>query len=591
MLAFVTAVTMGCQENEVDLEMNQATDRPVRRVQFSAGEIQTRTAFGEPDGTTYPTLWTENDTEVSISMNLETPVAASVIASANYTRASFSADFPVSAAGPYTFYVVSPATAVHSISASRKAWNIQIPAIQTPLPGSVSEDAQVIVAKSEAMDDIPETVDVQFEHLTAYGCMTLKNVDKALEANGFGGATILSVDITSEEAFAGSWYYHVEDGTMEQKDPSFTVTLKLSDVADASLMKDLWFSCLPVDVSEKTLTFRVNTDKGSVERSVVFPAGRSFSAGRIGKFSINMEQAKVATTTKKIGEVVYALVTSLDELEEDDDLIIVNTYSNPSYALGGDASTNNGISSVQKGSSNFTLGEDGYIRIPEGSGVSLMYVYSKSDSELSFVCGDYGALSLEESSRKYYLGWNESELTYWTVSINENGAATIYTEATSSSGLGGGSTSKYYIRYSNNHFNATTSTGTVALFKKTIVYHDEISVNEVADENDPILAFDEYGAYLTSAHQLYTPSRDQLSREYGYATVSFAILTPSTDQVLEFSGIPDGATKNDIFTLTVCRYEGKSVAYHEKFRVIVAKEEGPKLWLSCGDGQGFIVKK
>ena len=220
-----------------------------------------------------------------------------------------------------------------------------------------------------------------------------------------------------------------------------------------------------------------------------------------------------------------------------------------------------------------------------------MYVYSKSNSELSFVCGDYGVLSLEGSSRKYYLGWNESELTDWTVSINENGAATIYTEATSSSGLGGGSTSKYYIRYSNNHFNATTSTGTVALFKKTIVYHDEISVNEVADENDPILAFDEYGAYLTSARRLYTPSRDQLSREYGYATVSFAILTPSTDQVLEFSGIPDGATKNDIFTLTVCRYEGKSVAYHEKFHVIVAKEEGPKLWLSCGNGQGFIVKK
>lgn len=587
-IALTLLIVVGCQRAEVEAVDPVQEGNLSRTVTFSAGSPETRTAFGEPDGTSFPTFWTENDSEVAVSLNLGKPVTAAVETSDNYTHATFAASFSPDKEGPYTFYVVNPASAVNSISVSRKAWNIQIPAIQTPLPNSVDEKAQVILAKSESMDEIPENLHVQFDHLTAYGRMTLKNVDKALEANGMQGATILSIDITSEEAFAGSWYYSVEDGTTEAKDPSYTITLKVSDVADASLMENLWFACLPTDVSEKSWTIRVNTDKGSVERTVTFPAGRVFTSGTIGKFSVNMEKATIATATTRVGEVVYALVTSLDDLEEGDDLILANTYSNPSYVLGGTSSTS-GISATQKSESNFTVGTDGHIRIPDGSGAALMYVYSKSESVLTFVCSNYGALSLESqtSGKKttYYLGWNESSLTEWTVSIDAmTGAATI--SAT------GASSNHYYIRYSNSNFNATTTSGNVGIFKKTIIYQDETTVRQIADENDPILDFEEYGAYLSgSDRRIYTRPSDQLSREYGFSSVSFAILAPASDQVLEFSGIPKGATKNDTFTLTLCRYEGTDVGYFKKFPVIVVKEEGPKLWLSTGDGQGFIVKK
>lgn len=590
-IALTLLIVVGCQRAEVEAVDPVQEGNLSRTVTFSAGSPETRTAFGEPDGTSFPTFWTENDSEVAVSLNLGKPVTAAVETSDNYTHATFAASFSPDKEGPYTFYVVNPASAVNSISVSRKAWNIQIPAIQTPLPNSVDEKAQVILAKSESMDEIPENLHVQFDHLTAYGRMTLKNVDKALEANDMAGATIVSVDITSEEAFAGSWYYHVEDGTTIAKDPSYTITLKVSDVADASLMENLWFACLPTDVSEKSWTIRVNTDKGSVERSVTFPAGRSFTSGTIGKFSVNMENAAIATTTTSVGEVVYALVKSLDELDEDDDLILANTYSNPTYLLGGTASTS-GISPVQKSDSNFTVGTDGYIRIPEGSGASLLYVYSKSESVLTLVCGNYGALSLESKTSgrntSYYLGWNESSLTEWTVSIDEStGAATISTTVSASN-----RETTYYLRYSNSYFNATTTSGTVAIYKKTVVYSDETTANPIADENDPILDFEDYGAYLSDTNrQIYTRAEDQISREYGFSSVSFAIMTPASEKVLEFSSIPKGATKNDTFTLTVCRYEGTDIGYFEKFSVIVVKEEGPKLWLSAGDGQGFIVKK
>ena len=35
-------------------------------VKFFAESIETKTAFGTPNGTTYPTLWTENDEEVTL---------------------------------------------------------------------------------------------------------------------------------------------------------------------------------------------------------------------------------------------------------------------------------------------------------------------------------------------------------------------------------------------------------------------------------------------------------------------------------------------------------------------------------------------
>lgn len=587
----LAAVTLAaCQREEADF----AEDLPVRRVHFSAGEIETRTVFGEANGTSYPTLWTDQDSEVAISLNFARFRNATVIPSANYLSAIFSAEFTDEGEAPYVFYLVSPSTAARSISASRNGWNIQIPAVQTPTAQSLDEAAQILVAKSESFQEIPEHIDVLFDHLTAYGRITLKNVDKALDNAGFEEATILSVDLTSEEAFAGSWYYNVDDGTMTPKDPSYTLTLKLSDVADASLIQNLWFGCLPADMSEKSLKVRVNTDKGSVERTITFPAGRAFTAGKIATFSVNMESATVAVTEKLIPEIVYKLVKSVDELEEDDEIILLNTYNNPGYVMGATASSN-GIAAIQKSASSFSVGDDGYIRLAEETTVSKdMYVYSKADNVFGFVDPNYGALALTGSSSwfssNYYLGWNESSLTEWTVSIDKNGAATLSTQASTSSWSS--STTNYYIHYSNNYFNATTSSGTVSIYKRTIIYSSEINTDPMSDPNDPILEQEEYGAYLSDSNaQVYTRHGDQLSREYQADEVAFAIITPAEGKVLEFSGIPAGATKEDTFTLTVCRYVNEQVAYIRKFGVIVVKEEGPKLWLSTGAGEGFIIKK
>lgn len=588
-LSVLAGLALSCQKKEEDFEKPVPLSEDAVTVSFLAGTAETRTTFQDPENGFYPTVWTENDTEVSVSLNLGRPRSAEVVPSANYKKATFSVSYPDPGDGPYSFYVVSPSSSVLSISESRKSWNIMIPAIQTPSAVSVDESAQVLVGKSEGLTELATTVDVMFDHLTAYGRFALKNVGKALKNVGYEGATVLSVDFTSQDPFAGSWYYNVEDASMTPKDPSYTVTVKLGEVADLDMIENVWFSCLPVDMSEKSLKIRVNTDKGSIERTVTFPAGRAFSAGKVIRFTANMESATIATTTVQVPEVVYKLVTSLDEIEEDDYLVLANSNTNPNYLLGS-TSSSSGIAGLAAGDATFTVGADGYIRIPADSEVSRLNVYGKSDSTLELVDWNNGVFGLNGTSSffssSYSLGWSWEALTDWSVSITSAGVLGMSSTA--------GKT-KYYVSFSDGVFSTATKTSattSLAFFKKTIVYSETTYLNPLCDENDAILSESEYGAYLNDSNrQIYTRPANQLSREYGSSTVTFAILTPATGRALEFSGIPVGATKDDTFRLTLCRYKDADVEYLQTFDVIVVKEEGPKLWLSAGAGIGFIVKK
>lgn len=592
-LVGLTGLFFSCQKAEEEAEKPLLISENAVTISFSAGTAGTRTTFQDPVDGSYPTVWTENDAEVSVSLNLGKPRPAEVLPTSDFLKATFSVSYSDPGEAPYTFYVVSPSSAVLSMSRSRQSWNIMIPAIQTPTAVSVDEAAQVLVAKSEEVTDVTATVDVVFDHLTAYGRFTLKNVGKALENVGYSGAKIVSVDFTAEDAFAGSWYYNVEDASMTPKDPSYTVTVKLGEVADQNLIENVWFSCLPMDMSEKTLKIRVNTDKGSIERTITFPAGCAFSAGKIARFTANMESATIATTAIQVPEVVYKLVTSLDELAEDDDLVLANSNTNPTYLLGS-SSSSSGIEGLVKGDETFQVGTDGFIRVASESAVSILSVYDIADGVLELVDWTNGVFGINASSSSgggwgqsqtsYSLGWSWDALTDWTTSISSSGVVSMSYAISSKR--------TYYPSFSNNTFTAVTSNpSALALYKKTVIYSEQVYENPLCDEEDAVLAESTYGAYLNDSNrQIYTRQADQVSREYG-STVTFAILTPETGKVLEFSGIPVGATKDDSFTLTLCRYKDAEVEYYQTFEVIVVKEEGPKLWLSAGNGIGFIVKK
>jgi hypothetical protein len=113
----------------------------------------------------------------------------------------------------------------------------------------------------------------------------------------------------------------------------------------------------------------------------------------------------------------------------------------------------------------------------------------------------------------------------------------------------------------------------------------------VDPDADPILGNDIYGAYLSSGNTLHTAGTTQLSREYLDDSITFAILFPGENKVLEFAGIPLAAAKGDTFDLALVNVVGRRKTTVGTFAVTVVKEDGPKLWLSDFIGNGFIVKR
>ena len=272
-LAALVALTAlaGCRNAE-----QEAPETASRKtVRFRAGTADTRTAFAEAVDGVYQTLWTENDSDVLLSLNYGKAEASAITRSADGRTASFEASFDASAAtSPYTFYAISPASAARAISPSRSAWSVYIAAEQTPSALSVDERAQLLVAKSAASATLPDQVDLHFSHLTAYGRITLKNLE-------LDGATVQKADLIFDTPVVGEFYWG-EDGTLTSNGASHTITL----TTDAS--GDLWFACAPVSVGKTKMALNLYTDKGLLNKEITFPEGRAFASGKVARFSVDM---------------------------------------------------------------------------------------------------------------------------------------------------------------------------------------------------------------------------------------------------------------------------------------------------------------
>ena len=571
---------------EPEAELVAVPQNPTEKtIHFSTRHIATKTAFGEAvtdaqGNVTYPCYWTPNDTQVKISLNYENAVVAGVNTdeidgNGNITRSSFDASFTgIETPGPYRFYLVSPADALLWASADRNAVSVNIGAHQTPTVNSVDEGAQILVSSSESYSSLPDNVIVDFGHITAYGKLTLTNLTVP-EGASLTSVTLLSAD----QPITGSWYYYFSDGSIAEKEGSTSLVISTDNI-DVSGGDPVWFAAAPADMAGKPLTVRAGFSDGTyLERTITLNSSFTFASGKITKFSVNMANAsagsnKVESSTE---EVVYALVTSSSSLQAGDEVIIANSTS-PTYAMTGSGSTS-GLAGVQKDATGgFTLGSDGYIRLASSTTVQKLTIKNISGSSIVLWDGSSKYLYMPSGGGgSKYLQMSSSSTT-WTFSIS-NGAATMYYQ---------GSRNSYYIRLSSSYFNASTASGTFALFKRTTVG----SLTSIDISNDPVCNYTDYGAYLSGRNLVYNATTDQTSREYGSdGTLTFSLIAPAEDQVVEFSGIPSDAGLGDSFQLGLTYISGITTEISDSFTVYVVKEEGHTLWLTDGAGNGFIVKR
>ena len=538
------AALSGCRNAEQ--EVPEASS--VKTVRFHAGAAPTRTAFAEAVDGVYQTLWTENDSDILLSLNYGKAEASAVTPSADGTTASFEASFDASAtSAPYTFYAVSPASAARAISPSRSAWSVYIAAFQHPSALSVDEDAQLLVAKSAASATLPGEVDLHFSHLTAYGRIALKNLE-------LGDATVNKVDLIFSTPVVGEWYWG-EDGTLTANGDSHTITL------DTDASGDLWFACAPVDVSGQTLKLVVFTDQGNLTREITFPEGRKFNSGKVARFSVDMAGIEIQ------GGDTFVLVTDASELQVGDEVLVVS--KDGTYALGAQQS------SYRK---EVSVNATGGVIADPGEATVLTLELGSAIGTWSFRTGNAYLASTSSGNNLTEVASKNANAS-WKVTVSSS-ATLIQAQAGGSKLLKHNPSAHRFSCYKN----SSTNVDNVVLYRKGSV--------PTSVEDDPLTAYDAYGSYLTGVERTYEPGVDQLLRSYPDGKLKFAILRAADKEQLVVSGFDPSLAKGDAVTVTVAWRKGLNFLLKEKsFDLKVVKEDGPKVWLGDGSGQGLILKK
>ena len=401
MLAVAATMFFSCQKVQENKE-EAIPDTKEQTVSFNALPMgETKSAFGDPKGGNYPTLWTANDEKVSIIMNLGDGASkkdATVTPSANFETATFAAEFSANGDPNYTFTALSPYTAYLSHGNDRLSFTI--PAAQTPIAGSVDETAQILYAKSATLNAFPtESVALHFSHLTAYACMTLTNLE-------LGGATIQSVSITAGKNIAGRWNLIPSDGSYTENSASATITVTTASASN------IMFALAPVDLAGKTLKIVVNTDQGTFTKNIAsWPSGKVFQAGHVAKFNINMGGIAL------VEPQVYNLVKDKAELTAGSKVIIAAAGEN--FAISTTQNGNNRASAAVT-----KIGEA--ISDP-GDGVEVFTVEAGTiDNTFAFLATKTEGYIYAVSDKNYLrTKADKSDEGSFTVSIAASGVATI----------------------------------------------------------------------------------------------------------------------------------------------------------------------
>ena len=522
-----------------------------KTVQFFAEEIATKTVFGTPDGTTYPTLWTANDEKVKVLINLNEESVAAITVADDFKTAAFNAEFNLDdenpSAAPFTFYAMTPASAYLGKNAER--FSATIPNVQTPLENSVDEAAQILYAVSEAYEEFPSEVSLHFNHFTAYGKLSFKN----LELNG---ANVESVALTAEKNIAGRWNYMVADGTFTENSGSNAITINTTKT------ENIWFACAEADLSNTTLKVVVNTDKGPLTKEINLAAGHKFEAGKIAKFTVDMQGIAFGKN------VVYELVTSATELTPESRVIIVAAEYD--YALSTTQNSNNRAqASVKKSDDLLTITnpgddvqvltvEDGTVAgtVAFNTGAGYLYAASSGSNHLktqttldangSWLVTFDGAVAsvvAQGANTRNVMQYNATSSLFSCYGSASQKAVSIYKLQ------GSGTVLENYLKVSTNAINvasdATSATFTVSSDLQWNATASGAGVRVTTEGNTVTVSF---AANTSTSEKVITVTVSADGVEPQTVTITQAKkITKTQLTVAEFKELPDG---DDLYELT-----------------------------------------
>ena len=321
--AFAAALLLSASCNKE--ARNDAPEQPaLRTVTFHAISPETKTVFGDKNGTSYPVLWQEGD-KINYTYNFgDIPTTfTSVTPSADGTSASFSGKF--AEASSYQFIFVSPAEAFKSRNKSEGTIMVEFPSGQSSTAASPDPSAQILYANTGELTELPDPLAVNFTHLSAYLHLQFANV-------ALGDAEVQAVNVTSDDHYiAGRLFYHFNEDNFTESTSSMFHTIAIA----TTTLTDVWCALRPVDLSGKSLTITVSTDKGTLTKTVNMPASAALTRGKIAKFTVDMTGVTMESA------VIYKVVTDAAQLHVGDKVIIAAADVEQAYAMSTGQNGNN----------------------------------------------------------------------------------------------------------------------------------------------------------------------------------------------------------------------------------------------------------
>lgn len=526
------------------------------KIAFTATGANAKTAFADAEGGIYPCLWTGNNECIALSLNWAEKQVAAITASEDGRSASFELEFEAPEAPSFAFAAFSPASAVIAASSSRQAWSIALPVDQRPLPNSPDESAQLLSAVSGPFSAMPTKVSLGFSHVSAYGRLAISGLQN-------GEAAIRGIELTSSVPLAGNWYFSPEDGSLTDNGASSSLYLETDRV------DDVWFACMPCEMGGQTLSISVLTEEGRFTKTIRPREGLAFLPGKVARISVDFSGIQVESSAE-----VFSLVTDVTSLAVGDEILIVNTA--------GDRALSSQYSNQYRNEAAVSS-VNGTIEDP-GEATVLQLAAGKANGTWAMKDGN-AYLASTSNTKKNYLATQSSLDNYasWAISIASDGKATLTAQAGSSTII---RHNKQNTRFSCYKPANISSNGTydICIYKK--------GGSSTPVDDDPMLAFTQYGLNLGGMQRFYSPGTDQYQRRYDEEGAhAFVILEPEGKEQLEITGYDPSLRQGEQAVFTVTWRKGLSSKLSGTWTLTLVREEGPKVWLSDGKGGGVILKK
>ena len=294
---------------------------------------------------------------------------------------------------------------------------LRFPSAQTPSAASADPNASVLFAKDMGHSVQPTTMNFSFQHVAAYGKMTITGLPMG------SGEAVKSVTFSSpDKDLAGTYrYYHeTPESNSVVGSNANSITANVEALAiDGTQDFTVWFACLPTTI-DATFSVSVQTDANIYTREVTVPSDRplEFVAGQVSTFGVDMSSATSAEDYSgdyiilvNQSETYYAL-SSKSSKSNKLDAVVFNYNATDESITTGDADL---IWTIAKSGSSYTFGNGGkYICWPTSGNDAGM---SQNEYLLDITNNNNGTFAIttnKDSSRKLQKNNSETYFAFYT---------------------------------------------------------------------------------------------------------------------------------------------------------------------------------